>query len=259
MKKLIIVFALFTLFGCEIENIDFITPIVLTDEPSSVLTNSAVLGGEVVAEGGKDVIEYGVVWSENSSPTINDNKSVEGERLGSFSNLYSNLKSNTKYFYSAYAISEIGVGYGKVYEFTTSSEPSCDPAIDNRIDTGVNQINIDMVKNQDPTGFNDGNIEFEASSGFSTARFFLQFNEINKSLPLTGEYKTVDLFDNQSTRSNGEVKLKITDFGLGSLGGGSAPIGETVYVENKDGKITFIFCGVNVGDVYNLSGKFTYE
>ncbi|WP_203256530.1 hypothetical protein [Hyunsoonleella ulvae] len=262
MKKLLSVFTFLSFFTCEIVNIDYLTPIVGTQEPSSVLTNSVIMGGAVLGEGGKDVQEFGIVWSETFPPTVEDNKTIEGSRIGSFSKRYEGLKSNTTYYCSAYGISEVGVGYGKVYEFTTNSEPSCSPAIDNRIDTGNNVNGIlsinSVVLNSRSLGFNDGNVEFQTRIGNSTLVTFLNFNEINGSLPLTGEYLTVGSFDNQSIRSNREVILRITDFGIGGLGGGRASEGKKVYVENNSNTITFIFCDVEVNSNYNLNGKFTY-
>lgn len=264
MKKLILAIFYITFFGCEITNIDYLKPIMITEEPSSILANSAIMGGEVLGEGGKDVLEYGVVWSETFPPTIKDNKITEGERIGWFSKRYDGLKSNTTYYYSTYGINEVGVGYGDIYEFTTNSEPTCSHPIDNRINTNneVNGIlNIDnVILDNRYIGFNDGNLQFETRIGYSTLNITLNFNEINGELPLTGEYLTVNQFDNQSIRSNGEVILHITDWGFGSLGGGRAEIGKKIYVEN-DGSdnIIFIFCDVYVNKNYTLNGKYTYN
>tara|TARA_R110002096_G_scaffold132257_1_gene282488 strand:+ start:1976 stop:2830 length:855 start_codon:yes stop_codon:yes gene_type:complete len=264
MNKIILLLISITLFGCEITNIDYLMPIMGTDEPSSILTNSAVLGGKVLGEGGKDIFEYGVVWSETFPPTIEDNKMIEGERIGWFSGRYEGLKSNTTYYYSSYGINEVGVGYGEVYEFKTNSEPICAPAVDNRINTGNNVngiININNVISDNRfLGFNDGNIQFETETNWSSVKITLQFNEIDGNLPLTGEYSTVYEFNNQSEKSNGEVKLSVSDWDIGSLGGGGASPNEKVYIENDNlGNITFIFCDVYVNEHYTINGKYTYN
>ncbi len=260
MKKIIsITFSLF-FFACEVVNIDYLEPIMITGEPTSILTNSAIFSGRVLGEGGKDVIEYGIVWSESFPPTIQDNKSIEGQRIGIFSERYQGLKSNTTYYCSAYGINEVGVGYGVVYEFTTNSEPPCNPPIDNRIDLGEEILNIEnIIFKNESLGFNDGNVQFQTRTSNSTAYITMQFNEINGDLPLTGEYITVNTFDNQSIKSNREVKLKITDFGIGSLGGGKADPNEKVYIQN-DGtdNITFIFCNVVINENYTLNGKCSF-
>lgn len=259
MKKFSVILIILLFGSCKIENINYFEPIITTDEPKRVLTNSALLGGSALAEGGKDITEFGIVWSKNFPPTIDDNKNIEGERLGSFSKLYSDFESNTTYYYCAYGLNEVGVGYGEIYTFTTSAEPICSPQLENYLDLGSSDLQVDDVTNEEPSGFNEGNIEFTAFGSNSSARVILQFNEIDSALPLTGLYNTVRSFDNQSVKSNGELKLKILDFGIGSQGGGSATVGERVYIRNENDKITFIFCDIPVGNNYILNGKFTYE
>lgn len=258
MKKLIFL-ALVVVYGCEIENINYITPIAVTDAPFNVQANSAILGGAVLGEGGKDVVEYGLVWSTNDTPTIDDTKIVLGDRIGSFSNTYDSFEANTTYFYRAYGISEVGVGYGGTYGFTTKSEPPCDPEIDNRINTQTAQITINDVDVTFPSfGFDDGNIQFETSTFSSTIRITVQFNEVDRQFPQTGEYTTVlGDFDGDDNLSNGSAKLFLTDFGIGSQGGATAVPGTVFYVEDNGGAVSVIFCDTPLGDTYVLNGKFT--
>jgi len=260
MKKILFTLLSFLIFGCEVKNIDYLTPIMITGVPEQVLANSALLGGEVIGEGGKDVSEYGIVWSENFPPTIDDFKSIEGSRIGFFSKTYTNLKANTTYYCSAYGINEQGVGYGRVFEFKTSPKAPCSPSEENTIDLKFEEIKIDTQRKQDPFGFNDGNVEFEVSSSSASPRIIIQFNEIGQRLPLTGEYITVREFDGESIRSNGEVKLKIIDFSIGGNGGDSVRTSEKIYIENDGKKIDFIFCDVTFrgSNSYVLNGKFTY-
>lgn len=258
MEKNIFRAVLLLCFSCEVVNIDYLEPIMITYEPAGVRTNSAILGGYVLGEGGKDVTEYGIVLSETFPPTVDDNRFIEGERVGYFSKRYENLDPNTTYYYSTYGINETGVGYGQIYEFKTNPEPACSYSTNNFISLGESSININDVIYESPSGFNDGNVQFETRTSSSTLTITLQFNEINNALPFTGEYNTLSNFDNQSVKSNGEVKLIITDFGIGSLGGGNAKQGEKIYIENNGTNITFIYCDVNVADKYTLNGKYTY-
>jgi hypothetical protein len=115
MKKISLLFLLLFLSGCEIENINYLVPIVLTYQPENVLINSASLGGEVGSEGGKKITEYGIVWSKSINPTVNDNKIAKGSRIGITFETYSLFEANTTYYYRFYAINEIGVGYGEEY------------------------------------------------------------------------------------------------------------------------------------------------
>jgi len=265
MRNILLVFILTLFCNCVIENIDYLTPIVISDEPQNVLSNSAVLGGAVLGEGGKEVVEYGIVWSTHDTPTINDNKIIKGSRLGSFSETYSVFNPSTTYHYRAYGINSIGVGYGKTYKFSTGVDAPCDPITDNYIDLGTNLINnsisISSVDLSYPNwAFDEGNVEFETSSFSSTARITVQFNEVNKNLPLTGEYTVVtDPFGNDNNLSTGEAQLYITDFGFGSLGGATAVAGTKFYVENENNSVTIIFCDTPIGDKYVFNGKFSYE
>lgn len=259
MKKLFLLF-LVVACSCEIENIDYLTPIVFTDEPVNVQANTAILGGSVLGEGGKDVLEYGLVWSTADAPTISDEKLVKGERLGSFSDLIGGFTNATTYYYRAYAINEIGVGYGQTYQFTTNAEAACDPVKDNFIDTKTAQINISDVDLSFPSyGFDEGNLQFEATSFSSTIRIRVQFNELNQVFPQTGQYTTIQGdFDGQYNLSNGSAKLYLIDYGIGSQGGATAAPGTVFYVENSGTELTIIFCDTPLGEPYILNGKFTY-
>lgn len=257
MKKLVLVLLCLLSIGCEVKNINYLTPIMVTDEPQSVLGNSAILGGRALGEGGKDITEYGVVWSTSFPPSVDDNKVIEGSRLGSFSSRYEGLESGTVYYYASYGVSEVGVGYGGVYEFMTTPEAPCDPVQDNYIDYRTNQENIRVVRLQESTSFNDGNIEFIGNYG-SWPQFILQFYEIDVALPKSGSYIIVNEFNNQSIKSNGEIKVSVSDFSIGSQGGGYGVPGDNIYVTNDTNGITFVFCDIPVGSNYILNGKFTY-
>ncbi|MES2543424.1 MAG: hypothetical protein V4548_00950 [Bacteroidota bacterium] len=259
MKKLIVVLVIF-FYGCEIQNINYLTPIVVTDEPQNILTNSAILGGTVLGEGGKDVTEYGIVWSTNEFPTTQDNKIVKGTRRGTFSDSYAIFQPSTTYHYRVYAINEVGIGYGGDYEFTTSAEAPCNPVQDNRVSLFTGQtISINGIDLTHPSyGFNEGNVQLETNSYSSTARIKVQFNEVNSAFPLTGEYTVVgDYFGNNENLSRGEAKLYISNYGSG-FGGATAAPGTKFYVVNDNNKLTIIFCDTYVSSNYILNGKFTY-
>ncbi|WP_410006364.1 hypothetical protein [Aequorivita nionensis] len=259
MKKLLLL-VLVVAYSCEIENIEYLTPIVVTDEPINVQANTAILGGAVLGEGGKDVTEYGLVWSTGDSPTINDDKLIKGERLGAFSDLIGGFTNATTYYYRAYAINEVGIGYGQTYQFTTNAQTACDPQIDNFIDTDTAQINITDVDLTFPSyGFDEGNLQFETTSYSSSIKIRVQFNEINQEFPQTGQYTTIQGdFDGQYNLSNGSAKLYLIDYGIGSQGGATAAPGTVFYVENNGTDLTIIFCDTPLGEPYVLNGKFTY-
>lgn len=262
MKKISTLFLILLLTGCEIENINYLTPVVLSYEPENVLTNSASLGGEVGSEGGKKITEYGIVWSKTEHPTTSDNKIVEGSRIGETFKTYSVFEGNTTYYYRFYAINEIGTGYGKEYSFKTTAEAPCNPTINNKVYLmgNTNPIEISDVELSNPSwGFDEGNVEFETSAYNSTARIFVQFNEYNQRMPLTGIYTVVSGdFGNGEKLSTGEAKLFIYDYGLYGYGGAVAEAGTKFYVKNENNIVTIIFCDTPVGKKYILNGKFSY-
>ncbi|WP_298538779.1 hypothetical protein [uncultured Aquimarina sp.] len=264
MKKLIFIFLCFLSISCEIENVNYLAPIMVTDKPQNVLANSAILGGKALGEGGKDITEFGIVWSVNNPPTINDNKIIEGERLGSFSKLYDVFESGTTYYYSVYGISEAGAGYGQVYEFTTNPDPPCDPDVDNSINLGVFTDSFPIPITDvtlDPNGYSvfDANIKFTSDSyPYSRVEIILGFNEKDKILPGTGEYIAVRSFDSNDEKSQGNVLILVADRNIFDPSSFLAESGTKIYVENLNNRVTFIFCDTLIGDKYLLNGKFTY-
>lgn len=245
--------------SCQVENINYYTPIVVTNEPQNVQTTSATLGGAVLTEGGKDVTEYGIVYSIGGTPTINDNKIALGERIGESSDNYDIFEPGTSYNYSFYATNAQGTSYGDMYSFTTSAPPPCNPVNNNYVETGIyfNGITItDVTLDTTPTV--DYNLEFETQSFSSTIRIFLRFKEIDQRLPLSGTYTTVGELDSLTPYSDGKVEMFIWNFGS-ELGGATAAPGLKVHVENNNGVLTFIFCDVELNQYYKLNGKFTYS
>ncbi|MFB3388090.1 hypothetical protein [Flavobacterium sp. LAR06] len=261
MKKISLLFLILILNGCEIEHINYLTPVVLSYEPENVMTNSAILGGEVGSEGGKKITEYGIVYSKTANPTISDNKIIEGSRIGESFKIYTVFEANTTYYYRFYAINEIGAGYGEEYSFKTSMEAPCNPVTNNLIKLSNSQqiIDISRVEVRNPNwAFNEGNIEFKTSSNASTARIVVQFNEYNQNPPLTGTYTVVlGDFGNDKNLSTGEAKLYIENYG-GYPGGAVADAGTKFYVKNDKKTVTIIFCDTPLETKYLLNGKFSY-
>ncbi|WP_460501964.1 beta strand repeat-containing protein, partial [Hymenobacter agri] len=105
-------------------------PTVITAAPSSVTTNSAVLGGNVTADGGASVSGRGVVYSvtsTNGTPAIGGTgvtTAANGSGTGSFSATISSLTPGTNYSVRAYATNSVGTSYGAVQNFTTTALPT---------------------------------------------------------------------------------------------------------------------------------------
>ncbi len=95
---------------------------VTTSEVTDITTNSAVCGGEVTSDGEAVILARGVCYSITQNPTIEDNKTTDGEGMGTFTSLMSDLLPNTTYYVRAYATNEIETIYGDEMSFTTEEE-----------------------------------------------------------------------------------------------------------------------------------------
>jgi hypothetical protein len=97
-----------------------VLPTVQSSAISSLLTTSAVSGGNVTADGGATVTARGVVWSTSSNPTIAlATKTVDGTGTGSFASNITGLTANTAYYVRSYATNSAGTSYGNEISFTT--------------------------------------------------------------------------------------------------------------------------------------------
>jgi hypothetical protein len=96
-------------------------PTVVTNNITSITSNSSVSGGLVSNSGGGTVTARGVCWSLSQNPTISNDKTTDGSGLGSFTSNLSNLNPNTTYFVRAYATNSTGTNYGEQKSFTTTA------------------------------------------------------------------------------------------------------------------------------------------
>lgn len=103
------------------------TPTVTVESVSEIKFNSALLHGTVVSVGSDKITRYGFCWSEKATPTIEDNFSNLGDcsTAEAFESIANNLKSETKYYFRAYAENNVGLVYSeKTLSFTTTGLPS---------------------------------------------------------------------------------------------------------------------------------------
>ena len=95
-------------------------PTVTTAEVTDITYTSAICGGEVTFDGNVEVIARGICWSTSQNPTIDDNKTTNGQGVGSFTSQIPDLVPNTQYYVRAYATNEVGTAYGEEKSFTTN-------------------------------------------------------------------------------------------------------------------------------------------
>lgn len=143
--------------------VDFMTadetflPEVITHEITDFNHFYAIGGGEVVSNGGLDIIERGICWSTSPNPTTNGNKLTAGGGMGEFECRMAYLFCNTTYYVRAFAANEAGMKYGNEVTFTTSPHPNTAP---------VGAIpSLFSISSTQQVFFSQGNLQFQASSG----------------------------------------------------------------------------------------------
>jgi uncharacterized protein (TIGR02145 family) len=105
--------------GCNKEESPENIPVIITNEITGIMINSALSGGTITTDQGAEVIFRGVCWSTNPNPTIADNKTIDGTGAGNFKSSITGLSTNTTYYVRAYATNTNGTGYGSTMSFTT--------------------------------------------------------------------------------------------------------------------------------------------
>lgn len=108
----------------EFNTIPYTTPTVQTNEVIDVTHNSAIVGGTIAANGGKEITERGVVYATTQNPTTNNTKVMSGTGSGSFTCNLTDLQPNTTYYVRAYAVNSKGTAYGTQVSFTTQEQSS---------------------------------------------------------------------------------------------------------------------------------------
>lgn len=110
-------------------------PVVITNESGSTIptnliqTKSAILGGEVIDDGGSTINSKGLVYSDlESDPTLDN--SLKSESVSTdwlFTTYLMNLIDEKIYYYRAYAVNRNSVSYGDILTFVTLSASTIEP------------------------------------------------------------------------------------------------------------------------------------
>jgi len=103
---------------------ELVLPTISTSPVTEVTANSAKSGGNLLNQGGDPyTVIRGIVWGLTSNPTINDNVgiNVEGDGLGTFTSVLTNLEPGTIYYIRAFSTNVLGTGYGNEVNFQTAS------------------------------------------------------------------------------------------------------------------------------------------
>ena len=115
-------------------------PKVETGHPFYRYENGAVMYGYLLDDGNSPVLAYGCVYSE--FPDFSVSKKVENVGCLSrfheeFENEVRGLKPGTTYYYYAYIVNDIGVGYGDTVSFETLSWVNANEFVDLELPSGL--------------------------------------------------------------------------------------------------------------------------
>jgi len=97
-------------------------PTVTTSDVISISATSASSGGNIFSDGGGTITARGLCWSTSSSPTIENDKTVESGTLGVFTSDLKGLTPVTTYYVRAYAMNSAGIAYGNTVSFKTKNQ-----------------------------------------------------------------------------------------------------------------------------------------
>jgi len=105
-------------------------PWVTTSEVAEITKYTAKCGGNAQVYEQTNIISRGVCWSTSTNPTIDDNKTGDGDGTGDFTSEITGLSGGTTYYVRAYATDMYGTGYGESISFTTIEEGAIVPVTD---------------------------------------------------------------------------------------------------------------------------------
>jgi hypothetical protein len=104
--------------GIQFRTLDGV-PQLITAPINSVTAKSAISGGNISSDGGDAVIYRGICWNTSGEPDVLDYVAINGEGLGSYSSMMTNLIADQVYNVRAFAINSLDTAYGNEFQFKT--------------------------------------------------------------------------------------------------------------------------------------------
>lgn len=101
------------------KTLNAVIPVVNTGDLGLITTTSVICGGEVSSDGGYPVLDKGICWSTQQTPTTADSLRSAGSGTDSFNTEISGLIPGSSYYVRAYATNSVGTAYGEILNFET--------------------------------------------------------------------------------------------------------------------------------------------
>jgi hypothetical protein len=170
----------------EVQNFttaDYKLPTIITDVPKNITFTTAQLTGTVSDDGGTGVTERGFVLNTSPNPTVANTKIANGNGLGVYTTIVSQLKEETIYFVRAYAINGKGTSYGNEVSFKTLAylSPTIITGASSSIGTDIATLNGE-VTNSGGTDITEKGFLFGTNPnvGFSDRKVISSSTEVGK-------------------------------------------------------------------------------
>lgn len=93
-------------------------PTLSTDAVANISNNSAVSGGNIIADGGATITARGLVYGTSPAPTLSNSVLTIGSGKGAFSGTIPGLTVNNTYYVRAFATNSAGTTYGNEVFFS---------------------------------------------------------------------------------------------------------------------------------------------
>ncbi|HEN21183.1 MAG TPA: hypothetical protein ENN86_04155, partial [Desulfobacteraceae bacterium] len=119
-------------------------PLIRTGEVSNIHSKTVDASGVLVTNGGEKLISYGICYSENPVPGINDYVSYASRSAG-FKIELDRLVPFTKYYFRAFARNRFATRYGETKEFETTGPPTVLTGEPGRIMVSSIRIGIEVL------------------------------------------------------------------------------------------------------------------
>jgi PKD repeat protein len=106
------------------------TPVVNLTDINTITFSGATITSKVSSNGGSALSEYGILFSENKNPVVENSTKLTSTNItnGSYKNIITGLDQSKVYYVKAFATNEKGSTYSTVQQFRTfGAEPKSHP------------------------------------------------------------------------------------------------------------------------------------